>query len=175
MVGSSTSGAGRLVLDVVELQRRTGAQHDVSASLVLPDLEVGERCVLDGRLDVDLVVEAATEGIVAVGTVRGESCVPCRRCLDDVVEPLEVELREIFERHPTEGETWPIEDERIDLTPVVRELALLGLPLAPVCREDCAGPEPDRFPAMANVEPVEDALTPRDERWAALDDLTFDD
>ena len=94
-----------------------------------------------GIEDVDLVVEAATEGIVAVGAVRGESRVPCRRCLDDVIEPLEVEMREIFERHPTEGETWPIEDERIDLTPAVRELALLGLPLAPVCREDCAGPE----------------------------------
>ena len=168
MVGSSASGASRLVLDVVELQRRTGTRRDVGASLVLPDLEVGERCVLDGRLDVDLVVEAATEGIVAVGTVRGESRVPCRRCLDDVIEPLEVEMREIFERHPTEG-------ERIDLTPVVRELALLGLPLAPVCREDCAGPEPDRFPAVAHVEPVEDAPAPRDERWAALDDLTFDD
>ena len=175
MVGSSTSGADRLVIDVVELQRRTGTRRDVRASLVLLDLEVGERCVLDGRLGVDLVVEAATEGIVAVGTVRGESRVPCRRCLDDVIEPLEVEMREIFERYPTEGETWPIEDERIDLTPVVRELALLGLPLAPVCREDCAGPEPDRFPAMAHVEPVEDAPAPRDERWAALDDLTFDD
>ena len=101
MVGSSASGASRLVLDVVELQRRTGTRRDVGASLVLPDLEVGERCVLDGRLDVDLVVEAATEGIVAVGTVRGESRVPCRRCLDDVIEPLEVEMREIFERHPT--------------------------------------------------------------------------
>ena len=58
MVGSSASGASRLVLDVVELQRRTGTRRDVGASLVLPDLEVGERCVLDGRLDVDLVVEA---------------------------------------------------------------------------------------------------------------------
>ncbi|HAB58006.1 MAG TPA: hypothetical protein DCE75_08135 [Acidimicrobiaceae bacterium] len=174
MMGLSASGADRLVVDVVELQRRTGTRRDVSALLVLPDLKVGERCVLDGRLDVDLVVEAATEGIVAVGTVRGESRMPCRRCLEDVVEPLEVEMREIFERHPTEGETWPIEDERIDLAPVVRELALLGLPLAPVCREDCVGPEPDRFPAMAHVEPVEDAPTPRDERWAALDGLTFD-
>ena len=175
MMGSSASGADRLVVDVVELQRRTGTRRDVSAVLVLPDLKVGERCVLDGRLAVDLVVEAATEGIVAVGTVRCESRMPCRRCLEDVVEPLKVEVREIFERHPTEGETWPIEDERIDLTPVVRELALLGLPLAPVCRKDCVGPEPDRFPAMAHVEPVEDASTPRDERWAALDGLTFDD
>ena len=52
MVGSSASDASRLVLDVVELQRRTGTRRDVRASLVLPDLEVGERCVLDGRLDV---------------------------------------------------------------------------------------------------------------------------
>lgn len=103
------------------------------------------------------------------------SRVPCRRCLDDVEEPFDVEVREIFERHPTDGETWPIEDERIDLTPVLRELALLSLPLAPLCREDCAGPEPNRFPAMAYVEPDADAPPPRDERWAALDGLTFGD
>lgn len=168
----------RLVVDVVELQRRTGTRRDVHAALALADLVVGERSIVDGRLDVDLVVEAVTEGIVASGLVAGISRGPCRRCLDDVDEPFELEMREVFERNPSEGETWPIEDERIDLTPVVRELALLSLPLAPLCRDDCAGPEPDRFPAQAYVEPEApdaDAPPPRDERWAALDGLTFDD
>ena len=164
-----------LVVDVVELQRRTGSRGDVSAALGLADLAVGERSIVDGRLDVDVVVEAVTEGIVASGTVRGVSRVPCRRCLDDVDQPLELEIREIFERTPTDGETWPIEDERIDLTPVVREIALLSLPLAPLCREECEGPEPDRFPAQAYQEPDEDAPPPRDDRWAALDALTFDE
>ena len=143
MVGSSASGASDL--SSTSSNSNVEPARDGRWRLARPTRpRGGGRCVLDGRLDVDLVVEAATEGIVAVGTVRGEYNVPCRRCLDDVIEPLEVEMREIFERHQTEGETWPIDDD-IDLTPVVRELALLGLPLAPVCREDCAGPEPDRF------------------------------
>ena len=165
----------RLVVDVVELQRRTGTRREVVAELALPDLEVGERSIVDGRIDVDLIVEAVTEGIVAAGTVSGVTRGPCRRCLDDVDEPFEIDVREVFERSPSEGETWPIEDERIDLTPVVRELALLSLPLAPLCREDCASPEPDRFPAQAYVEPDADAEPPRDERWAALDALSFDE
>ena len=44
------------------------------------------------------------------------------------------------------GETWPIRDQRIDLAPAAREAAMLALPLAPLCAEDCAGPVPDRFP-----------------------------
>lgn len=165
----------QLVVDVVELQRRTGTRRAVVAQLALPDLEVGERSIVDGRLDVDLTVEAVTEGIVAAGTVQAVTRAPCRRCLDDVDEPLELELREIFERTPTEGETWPIKDERIDLTPVVRELVLLALPLAPLCREECVGPEPDRFPAQPYREPDDDAQPPRDDRWAALDAITFDE
>lgn len=168
----------RLVVDVVELQRHTGTRRPVTAALALADLDVGERSIVDGRLDVDLIVEAVTEGIVAAGSVTGTSRGPCRRCLDDVDQPFELEMREVFERNPSEGETWPIEDERIDLTPVVRELALLSLPLAPLCREDCAGPEPDRFPAQAYVEPEapdDDDGPPLDPRWAALDGLTFDD
>lgn len=165
-----------LVVDIVELQRRTGTRRPVDAELVLSDAAVGERSIVDGRLVVDAVVEAATEGIVVDGTLSGVWRAPCRRCLDDVDESFELELREIFERHPTEGETWPIEDERIDLTPVVRELALLSLPLAPLCRDDCAGPDTTRFPTGPADEPDDDAAEPRlDPRWAALDALTFDE
>ena len=81
----------------------------------------------------------------------------------------------LFEREPTEGETWPLGDDQIDLTPVVRELALLSLPLVPLCRDDCEGPDVERFPTGPAEEPDEDAPPARDERWAALDALTFDE
>ena len=164
-----------LIVDVVELQRRTGTRREVRAEVEMEDLVVGERSVVDGRLAVDLVVEAVTEGIVASGSLTGVSRVPCRRCLDEVDEAFRLELREVFERSPTEGETWPIDDERIDLGPVIREAALLALPLAPVCREDCAGPDADRFPTQLAAEGPADSLPVRDERWAILDSLTFDE
>ena len=89
-----------------------------------------------------------------------------------------IEISTVFsgcfiEPTPTEGETWPLGDESIDLLPALREAMLLALPLAPLCRDDCEGPEPDRFPTgVAEDEPVE---RPADPRWAALDEFTFDD
>ena len=165
----------RLVIDTVELRRRPGTRREVEAELELDDLAAGERSIVDGRLTVDVTVESVIEGVVAAGTVGGVSRVPCRRCLDDVEETFSVEFREIFEREPTEGETWPMGEDQIDLTPVVRELALLSLPLVPLCREDCEGPDVERFPTGPAEEPDEDASPARDERWAALDALTFDD
>jgi len=164
-----------LVVDIVELQRHTGTRRPVAAVLELADTDVGERSIVDGRLDVDVVVEAVTEGISVTGTATGVSRGPCRRCLDDVDEHFVLEVQEIYERVPTDGETWPIEDERIDLTPMLRELALLSLPLAPLCREDCAGPDIERFPTGPVEEPDADAPPPKDDRWAVLDQLTFDD
>ncbi len=49
---------------------------------------------------------------------------------------------------------------------------LLALPLAPLCAEGCLGPAPDEFPTG---QPSAEAEPPRDPRWAALDDLSFED
>jgi uncharacterized protein len=160
-----------LVVDIVEIRRRTGTRRQVSAMLVLDDMAVSDRSVVDGRIDVSLIVEAITEGIVAHGTISGTTRAPCRRCLDDVDGPMTLDFHEIFESEPTDGETWPINDERIDLAPVIREVALLTLPLAPVCDDDCVGPEPERFPTGA----YEEAQPVKDDRWAALDGLHFDE
>jgi len=164
-----------LVVDIVEFQRRTGTRRPVMTSLRLADAGVGERTVVDGLLEVDVVVEAVTEGVAVVGEATGVAAGPCRRCLDAVHEPFALAVREIYERHPTDGETWPIEDQRIDLTPMLRELALLALPLAPLCRDDCAGPDTERFPTGPAEEPDVDLPPARDGRWAALDLLEFDD
>jgi len=161
----------KLIVDIVELRRHTGTRREVTAALALPDMAVSDRSVVDGRLDAALTVEAITEGIIAYGVVTGTTRAPCRRCLDDVDSPMRLDFHEIFESDPTDGETWPINDERIDLTPVIREVALLSLPLAPLCGEDCVGPEPERFPTGS----YEEAQPVKDDRWAALDELHFDE
>lgn len=171
----------QLLVDTLEIRRRTGARREFRATTELDDLEAGEFSVVDGRLEIDLVIEAVTEGVSATGRVGGSWTGPCRRCLDPISASFEAGVLEIFERNPTEGETWPIEDERIDLGPVVREAALLALPLAPLCGDECAGPDPDRFPAAVAVDrpetdgPDADDEPPADPRWAALDALRFDD
>jgi uncharacterized protein len=116
--------------------------------------------------------------------LTGEVTVPwqgtCRRCLDETDGIATADVREVYEVHPTDGDTWPLENDQIDLGPLLRDTALLSLPLAPLCDVDCLGPAPESFPTGIEVpedpddEPVVDDGPPRDPRWAALDGLDFD-
>jgi uncharacterized protein len=94
---------------------------------------------------------------------RGE----CRRCLGPVDGYAEAPVREIFEARPTEGETYPLDGEQIDLEPMVRDAVLLALPLAPLCASDCQGPAPEAFP----TGPPDEERSLLDPRWSALRDL----
>ena len=141
--------------------------HELAlSSASVPD---GAEVVLDGEL------ESISEGIVLTGTVTAPWTGECRRCLRSTSGVLEADVREIFETHPTEGDTWPLRADQIDLGPVIHEAVLLDLPLAPLCGDDCAGPAPDAFPAVvagASVEDEDEPVEPtKDPRWAALDDL----
>jgi uncharacterized protein len=170
-----------LRLGVTELRRRPGTQRPVALAAALPDLAITTARVPDGaELELEGVLEAV-EGSGAI-TLAGHVAVPwvaeCRRCLEEVSGVEDVELREVFETRPTPGETYPIEGDEIDLEPVLREAALLHLPLAPLCREDCRGPAPEAFPAVreGDAAPAEpDGEPPRDPRWAALDVLRGED
>ncbi len=159
-----------LILDVVAIRRRAGSRIDFTTRAGVGETCVGDVDVDGGLVDVDLLVETVVGGLTVSGTVRAHWSGPCRRCLIPVEGDVESELHEVFEVEPTEGETWPIVDERIDLTPSVREAVMLSLPLAPLCRESCRGPEPDRFPTGV----ADEGESSGDPRWAALDEIHFD-
>jgi uncharacterized protein len=135
-----------LIVDCVRLQAVSVDRIPLRRQWVLDDAGVHGARVVDGVVDLDLEVAAAGSSFVATGRVTGEWAAECRRCLEEVRGPINTSLREVFEWEPSEGETWPIVDHRIDLGPPVRESAILALPLAPLCSADCAGPVPDRFP-----------------------------
>ena len=66
----------------------------------------------------------------------------CRRCTTDVHGTAEVELRERFmqpEAAERDGDAYAIHDDQVDLGEVVLDNLLLAIPIAPLCREDCAG------------------------------------
>lgn len=164
------TGGNPLLINVVELRRSVGNQRTVSESVELVDVGLASvRVEVGSALQVDLVLETMSGGIAATGTISGQWDGECRRCLERVTGPLDVEVAEVFETRPTEGETYPIEDDHIDLEPMVRELAILGLPINPLCREDCGGPVPDIVPVTVEVD--DDAVIALDPRWAALDAL----
>ena len=75
----------------------------------------------------------------------------------------------MFEHHPVEGETYPLGHDALDLEPLLREALALALPLAPLCDETCAGPDPEDHPVRTG-----EAEPPADPRWSALDSLHFE-
>lgn len=170
-----------LRVDVERLLRRSGQRREVTGRHTVRDLALTAGEVPDGAVDVDLELEAVGAEVVVTGTASATWLLECRRCLGPVPLPATVELREIFAREPVAGETYPLgDDDTVDLEPVVREALMLVPPAAPLCSDACAGPEPQRYPTGAQLDDdpaddqVDDADRPLDPRWAALDQLSFD-
>lgn len=177
------SRARPLQVGVAELRRRLGTRKHFEASVPLEGLAISTASVPPGgEIGVDLQLESISNGLVAEGTIVAPWTGDCRRCLEPVEGTVEVEVKEIFERAPTEGETYPLGDDQVDLEPMVRDAVLLALPLAPLCGPDCAGPAPDAFPtgsaelaeAAERAAAEAEAARLRDERWSGLDALRFD-
>jgi uncharacterized protein len=156
--------------EVAKLLERPGKRRNVQGEVDLEGVETSTARA--ARLRYDLEIEAIGAQVVVEGTVTSEWASQCRRCLEPVVGESSLALREVFEAHPTEGETYPIDDTHIDLAAMLEEAVLLGLPLVPLCTSECGGPAPDRFPT--GPEPLTEEEPVPDPRWAALDDLTFE-
>jgi uncharacterized protein len=170
---------GSFLVNVGEVLRHPGHLEPLALSGPIPGIALSSARVdpgADVRLDGSL--EAQGTMVIVQGTVRAPWVGECRRCLEVTGGELHVELREVFEPEPVEGETFPLQDEVVDLEPVLREVVALALPVAPLCSEDCAGPDPEAHPVGGQGPGVQDgepAGEPRgDPRWAVLDQLRQD-
>jgi uncharacterized protein len=116
------------------------------------------------------MLERVPEGIVVRGTITAPWSAACSRCLEPVSGAISVHVDELFETQPLEGETYQLDDDVIDLEPMVRDALLLELPPAPLCADDCAGlcPSCGVNRNLAHCECVTEVIDPR---WAALRSL----
>lgn len=166
---------GRLVVDVGPLRRRAGNRKRIERSAVLSGLAVGDVAVVeDAAVEIVAVLEAVSDQIVVDGTVAADWVGSCRRCLEEVTGRVEPDVREVFDPHPVEGETYPLTGDQLDLEPMVRDAVLLALPLAPLCDASCPGPDPDHPVGPPAAAAAEGADGEPDPRWSALKDLRFD-
>jgi uncharacterized protein len=169
------------VVPVGRLRRsRTQPQHEVrrgEVALAGPldeAVDPGRSVVPAGaEAEVDVVLTPFEGGLEVVGTVTAPWEGICRRCAVPVSGVLSVKVRERF-GDPAGGATadedfYPIVDDHIDLGPLVRDAIVLELPMAPLCREDCAGLCP-QCGADRNEAPC-GCVAPTDPRWANLDVL----
>lgn len=163
------------VVNIADVVRQPGAQFPLQLKGTVTGAALTSAAVPDDApVVLDATIEAQGKMVVVQGSVRAPWVGECRRCLEPAHGELEVEVREVFEPDPAEDETYPIDGEQIDLGPVLRDVLALVLPLAPLCRDDCLGPDPDEHPVTPAPDEVDDEAAAADPRWAALDQLRFD-
>jgi uncharacterized protein len=138
---------------VAALRRSPGSRLRVEETLEANDLAVSGSRVPEGSpVRVDLTLEPVHDGILVSGSVRAAWEGECRRCLEEARGPLEIAVRELCVAGSDDETTYPIENDEIDLGVIVHDAAILNLPLAPLCREDCRGLCPD-CGVNRNLEP----------------------
>ncbi|MDX1413476.1 MAG: DUF177 domain-containing protein [Candidatus Promineifilaceae bacterium] len=83
-----------------------------------------------------------SEGIFVHGKLYSQLKHSCVRCLEETDVPLTLDIDELFYYPPhaaPENAQVIGENGYIDLSPLVRELAWLDVPIQPICKEDCQG------------------------------------
>ncbi|MWB97692.1 YceD family protein [Agromyces seonyuensis] len=142
---------------------------DVPAAEALGEGLVAVRAGTEVRLDVRL--ESVHEGILVTAEVDTTADGECGRCLREIALPVEVEFQELFGYHVGEAIEYGVQDDHVDLEPLVRDAVVLSLPFQPVCRPDCPGLDPETGLRLAD-HPELAAPEQHDPRWAALAGFT---
>ncbi|MFE7719388.1 YceD family protein [Nocardia rhizosphaerihabitans] len=169
------SDAG-FVLDVRSLGRRPGTMRELRRT-VTDHARLGLDLIAipaDAAVELDLQLQAVSEGVLVTGTASGPTVGECSRCLEPFDDQVEIRLTELFaypdsttEQTTEDDEVYRMEDDLIDLEPVILDAIGLELPLQPLCTPDCAGlcPECGVRMAIAGPDHGHEILDPR---WAKL-------
>ena len=90
-----------------------------------------------------LEVGRTSQGLIATGNFEGETTLECARCLNEFVHKLNWEITELFAFNSeivNDEDVLPLPDSaQIDFGPILREYALLEVPINPLHTPDCKG------------------------------------
>lgn len=82
------------------------------------------------------------QGLIVQAKFTAQTTLECVRCLNDFEHNLKFKITELFafsEKSVSESDLILPDDAHIDLQPLVREYALLDVPLKPICKPTCKG------------------------------------
>ena len=82
------------------------------------------------------------QGLVVQGTFSADTILECVRCLNEFSHPLDWQITELYafnQKSVSESELLVPDDAHIDLAPLIREYALLEIPIKPLHDPDCKG------------------------------------
>jgi uncharacterized protein len=166
--------ASPLLVNAHELLRRPGTERMISFELSVAEMDIEDaRLPADGQVSIELHLESLTDGIVVDGRMSVPWGADCRRCLEPAQGVTISEVHELYQVTLTDPDAFEIVGEQIDLRQLVRDLALLDAPIAPVCSASCAG-----LCAVCgtnrNTDPCNCNTATVDPRWAGLEGLQLD-
>jgi len=165
------------VLDTRELGRRPGSQRQVSRQVPAPsELGIEVLHVPEGsEVDLDLRLEAVMEGVLVTGVATAALEGECVRCLEPIHDEVEVQFQELYvyddrssdDDGEQDDEVRRLEDDLVDLEPVLRDAVVLALPFQPLCEDDCPGLCAECGARLAD-DPDHAHEAAIDPRWAGL-------
>lgn len=156
-------------LNVRDLIGKPGSMREVDLQAPVEE-HYGESLVAvpaGEQLSIEVRIESVHEGILV--TVEGETTAhgECGRCLDPVTVPIEVEFSELFAYYHDEAFEYEVQDDHVNLEPLIRDAVVLALPFQPVCRPDCPGLDPQTGLKRTESGSAQDSEV-LDPRWSAL-------
>jgi len=150
----------------------------VSRTVAAPaDLGIEVLQVSEGSpVELGLRLEAVMEGVLVTGTAYASLAGECVRCLEPITDEIEVRFQELFvyEDHALpeseDDEVSTLQDDLVDLEPLLRDAVVLALPFQPLCSDDCPGLCSECGARLVD-DPGHAHEAAVDPRWAALADL----
>lgn len=89
-----------------------------------------------------VLMSRTPQGIFMQAKFRGDTDLECVRCLATYDQPLTWSWADLYafdKRSVTESDLILPEDAHIDLASLIREYALLEIPISPICKPECKG------------------------------------
>ena len=167
-------------LSVVDLLRRPGTSRTLALELDPPgDLPLP---LVDavGPLRLEGVLESVVDGLLVRGRLHTRVALACARCLSPMEAQVSADVAELYS-DPAELDSpedldpgYEISEGQIDLDTLLRDTLVPAVPVAPHCRDDCAG-LCATCGADRNLEDCDCVEVVSDTRWTALEGLRLAD
>jgi uncharacterized protein len=120
------------------IHEEIGYSHEIPFELDkvrLDDLELE-------NFEGSVTIGRTPQGLIVQGKFSAETTLECVRCLKEFTYPLHWEFTELYafnKKSVSESGLLLPEDAHIDLAPLLREYALLEIPINPLHKPDCKG------------------------------------
>lgn len=113
--------------------RTVPAPADLGAGLV--------RVPAGASLELDLMLEEVSDGVLVTAEVQAPLAGECARCLEEFTSVIKVRFRELYASQAggSGDDGYLLDGALLDLEPALRDAVVLELPLSPLCAADCPG------------------------------------